>query len=417
MGPQKQTTKQRIAMLEAENIRLRAELDQQKSKRMRAIKRSSSGWRWRSLLIGLLVAVAGALLIAGNILFWSARSITDTKRYTDIVTPLIQEPDIQQAIAKKTTDTIFSQVDVEQIARESLPPRAQFLAPTLSTQVQNFTNQQAQKILASSKFEQIWINVNTSAHEKLLNFVRNYQGDGTIDISDIYNQLSQSLEDTQLSFLAGKSLPAKIGQITVVNAPNLPTIHWLVVNLNWLRLATIILFIALSFIAVQLAGQKRKMIVRLSLLYAVLLLTTLISVRIGREVMINQVNSDYQAAASSAWQIILHSFVVQTASLLLISLIVALIAWVTGSGRRAVRVRGRIQQLFSGKVHQSIFGKKENKLTKLTGKYKSVLQWAIVALAGLGLLLIDLKITTILWYVIVAVVGLFIVEILAAPQK
>ncbi len=416
MGPQKQTSKQRIAVLEAENIRLRAEVDQQKSKRSRAAERPVRSWRWRSLLIGLMVAFAGALLITGNILFWSARSITDTKRYTAIVTPLIEQPEIQQAIAKKTTDSLFTQINVEQVAREALPPKAEFLAPTLSKQVQSFTNQQAQKILASSKFQEIWINVNTSAHERLINFVRNYQGDGTIDLSDIYTQLSQSLSGTQLSFLAGKTLPAKIGQINVVNAPNLPKIHWLVVNLNWLRFATILLFIVLSYLAIQLAAQKRKMIIRISLYYASLLLILLVSVRVGRQVAVNQVSSDYQSAASAAWQIILHSFVLQTICLLVISLLVALIAWVTGSGKRAVAARGRVVQLLNGNLHQSLFSK-ENRVTKLIGKYKAGLQWSIVTIAGIGLLFINLKLTTILWYGIIALFAVIAIEILAAPQK
>ncbi len=417
MAPQKQSSKQRIAVLEAENIRLRSEVEKLKVKRARRADGNMPRFRLRSILIGLIVAFAGTLLVVGNVLFWASRSVTETDRYVGIVTPLIEKPEVQKAIAKKTTDALFAQVNIEQIAQEALPPRAEFLAPSIATQVQSFTNQQAEKALGTSQFKDIWVQVNTTAHEKLIQYIRNYKGDGVIDVTDIYNRLGQQLEGTKLSFLAGKQLPPQIGQITVVDAPNLPKIHWLVVNLMWLRFATILIFVALTILSVRLAANRRKMVVRLGIYYSVLMFILLLSVRIGREVMVSRVLPEYKDAASVVWQVVMHSFVIQTTGILVIGLLMSLIAWVTGNTKAALAVRSRIVELLNGKLHQSLFGEKENRFTLLIAKYKRILQWAMVIISALGLLVITLTPLSIIALATVTLLGVLVVEVLAATRK
>lgn len=408
MSPKKTLSqKEEIAQLKAENSRLRRELTKQKPK--------SSGSTLKKALVILIASIAGALLVVGNILFWTGRTLTDTQKYTAVTNPLIENPVIQDAIATKATTELFSRVDVESIARDALPPRAQFLAPSLATQVENFTNQQAKNIVGSKEFQEVWQTVNERSHARLLAFVKNYQGDGTFDVADLYKQVSQRLEGGSLSFLANKQLPEKVGSITIISAPNLPKVHWIVVNLGWLRLVSILLFVGLTVLAVYLLPRKRKAIVSLGLLYGTLMLVTLISIRIGRTVMIDQVQGPYQAAATEIWKTVLHPLVLQTTALMIVFALIALIAWVTGGGRRAQVVRSRTTDLLGGRAHQAIF-KHENSFTSWLGRNKIFVQATGLVLAVIALLAITLTPANIIILLIILLVFEGVTEVLASEK-
>lgn len=408
----KRSPTQEIAALKAENRQLKASL--RKLESVKSTPRSSS--RWRTWLIVLCVSMAGAMLVVGNILFWTGRTLTETDRYTEVVAPLIEEPVIQQAIAQKATDSLFEQVDVEAVLQTNLPSRIQFLAPTLSDQIQNFTNQQALKLVSSDEFKTVWVNFNTQMHQRVINFIRNYEGDGTISLADLYTAVSARLSDTRLSFLANKQLPAKVGQVTLISAPNLPKAHWIVVNLWWVRLLTIALFVGLSALAIWLAQNRRRALINLGLLYSGLLLILLISVRVGREVVTGRFASQYQAAAGVAWQTIMRPFIVQTAALILVALIIVTAAWLSGGGRSAQAVRRRLTWALSGKIHQAIF-QKENHLSLATARLRTWIEGAIILVAGSSLLVVRLTPPNILVVLVATLLAVGIVEVLAAPRK
>lgn len=408
MASNTQKSSQRIAKLEAENARLKAQLKKEKV--------GSSGLQfWRRVLLVIVLGIAGAMLVTGNLLFWTGRTLTDTDRYMAIVGPMVQQPDIQQAVAKKTTDALFSQVDVQSAIQNTLPERAAFLAPQLTSQLKSFTTQRAESIVASDGFESVWIEVNTRAHQRILDFLRNYQGDGSIDVTDIYNGLSQRLADTRLSFLADRQLPEKIGQITLVNAPNLPLAHWVVVNLWWVRYLTTSLFILLTVLAVYLAANRRKMIIRIGLIYSGLMLTLLIAIRVTHQLMLERVAADYQAAASTIWQLVTASLVAQTIALFVVGLVLALVAWLTGPSRQARAVQKQVAIVLSGKLHQALF-KQENGVTHFMGRAKRTLE-VVIAVGVIGaLLFITLTPGNVLLLAIIALLLVGIIEILAAPQ-
>lgn len=411
MPKAKQPTAKQLAELKAENNRLKKQVATLSKK-----QKTESSNKWRTALIVLMAGLAGAILVVANLVFWTGRTLVETPRYTAAVQSLIEQPAVQQAIATKTTDALFERVDVSSLLQEALPPKAEFAVPTLTSQIQSTTKSKAQEIVASPQFEQTWVNANSKAHERFINLVRNYQGDGTIDISDVYKQLSTRLEDGKLSFLANKQLPDKIGSIQVFEAPRLKQAHWLVVNLNTIRAVTILLFLALTAGAIAIARNRRRVTVQLGVLYATLMFASLIAVRVARAIAVDKVNPQYQEAASQAWQAILHPFVLQTASLMALGLVVALIAWVTGSGKRAQWLQKRAEVLLSGKLHEAIFGKKENRFTNWVGRNKTGLEWLAVGLAFVALLIVSITFAHIIWLAIGLLAVVAVIEICAAKK-
>jgi len=390
----KQTTTSEVARLKAENAQLKRQITILKTNKS---KKESFVNLHRFLLV-LIVGLAGAILVAGNILLWTARTLVETDKYTAQISAVIEKPAVQQAVADKTTEAIFNKVDLNKILEESLPPKAQFAVPAISGQVQDYTNQKTREVVASQGFQDVWVSVNEKAHSRFIAGVRNYEGDGTIDVSDIYARATQDLGDSKLSFLQDVKLPEKVGSIQVVNAQWLPKAHWLVKNLNVIRWATISLFVLLTAVAIFIARDRRKMTIRIGVLYAVLMLVTLVALRIVRETVVDGVDQKYQQAALEAWQALAEPFVMQTLSIMALSVFIALLAWVLAPVRYK-KFRASLDKLSEGKLHSALFAE-ENKFTKWVGTHQKLLLSIAVLIALLILLVVSISVTSIIWILI-----------------
>lgn len=410
MNQHKISDKQKITNLETENKALKARLKKATN------QKSEKYINFRKLGIVFVAGFAGAMLMVGNLVFWTGRTLTDNQRYIEATQPLIENQAIQEAIANKATSAIFQNLNIQQIVERALPESALFLAPTISSQVQSYANTQAKNIVSSQQFKQVWQTVNARAHERLLNAVRNYQGDGTFDINDLYERISAHLQDGRLSFLANRTLPAKVGSITIISTPNLPKAHWIVVNLWWIRLVSIALFVLLTWLVIWLAKNRRKAMMRISWLYALLMLVTLLALRFTKTFMVSKIDVEYQSAAMAVWDIVLKSLLQQTVALLLAFVCIAIIAWLTGPSQQMKLVRSKISSVLNGRLHATIFSK-ENKFTIWLGNYKQVVKIFVLVIAGFSLLVIRLIPINIL--IVVAILGLviIIIEALSAVKK
>lgn len=404
------TAKTSVAALQAENKRLATE-----NATLKKQLSSSSHRLWQKIVILICVALAGALLVTGNILFWAGNSLVKEDRFVATTSPLIKQPEIQQGIALYATNKLYENVDIEQEIQNVLPPRAEFLAPSISGQVRNATQSSLEKILANEKFQDTWTSTVTKAHSRIINYVKNYQGNGTISLNDVYQSLSKQLEGTKLSFAANKTLPSSVGSITLIQASWLPAAHNLVTNIDLYRFLAILIVMVASALAIWLARNRRKMVIGLGALYSVLMAISLLSIRIFQQSIPAKVASEYQPAVKTAVNIITQPLIIQTRTILLLSILTMIVAWLTGPYKVAVTVRERIQTLLEGKVHQAVFAK-ENAFTRWVGRYKRVLQWAaVLVIAIVMLFFVQLSPKLVVLYGLLMLAIALVVELLAAP--
>lgn len=408
--------KKSVATLQAENKRLARE-----NRRLARELHTQSGQRrtsriWRSIAIAFCVALAGGLLVAGNILFWAGQTVVNTDKYVATVTPLIENQQVQQGIASYTTAELYRNVDIQQVTADVLPPKAAFLAPTLSTQIQSYTDKVIQQILANPKFQDTWIEVQTKAHSTFIQGVRNYEGDGTIDINDVYQRISQRLTDTPLSFLANKQLPSNVGNITVITAQRLPAFHNLVVNIDLWQTLAVLALIIFTALAIWLSRNRRKMAIILGWTFAGLMLFTLVALRLSINQIANSVDPSYHDAVYQAAKIILNPLRIQTITLLLLGVLLASIAWVGGASKGAVAMRTRLQELLSGNLHRTLFTH-ENSLTNWVGAHRAGLQWAAVAITGIVFFWLTLSPAAVLWGALILLIVVLVIYVVAAPTS
>ncbi len=407
------TPTQRIKALEKANEELRAR-NVALTERLKTGNALARGWRTAAIVF--CVALATAVLIVGNLLFWAGDTLVNNQKYTETVTPLLQDTAIQSAVASYTTTKLFENVDVDQVVQEALPPRAEFLAAPLAAQVQNGTQQALQKAVASERFQRFWAQANSKAQERLITSLKNSKGDGVLNLQDVYDRLGQNLADTKLSFLAGKQLPSNVGSIVVIEATWVPTARPVFNNIGWIKPFSLALVTLFSAGAIWLSRNRRKMVIILGSFFSAGMVISLISLRVATHGVVNHVTPAYRTAAEHAAEIVTRPLILQTRTVLVVSVVIALAAWLTGPYRSAAAFRSRISLLLSGSMHQALF-KRETAFTRWIAAYKRQLQWSSVAGVAVIMLFVRLSPRLVLLYALLAVLLVLAVELLAAPGK
>lgn len=397
--------------LKRENARLRAATAQVHTPGSRHILRGL-----RSAGAVFFVCLAVLLLFAGNLFFWTGNTIVNTDRYMQAVGPLISKPAVQTAIAQYTTDQLFRQVDVEAFTEQALPPKAAFLAPQLAEQVETGAETALKRVLARPQFQDRWLDIQRRQHERLVTFAADYQGSGTIDLNDVYQQLAGNLKDTKLSFLADKQLPPKVGSITVVTASWLPAFHTLVTHINTWRLLAVTAMLVSLGLALWLSRHRLRVLYGFGWGAAGLMLVTLIGLRYVQHHIGNRVDSQYAAAARETAATVFHPLVTQTWLILALALVVVLIAaaingkfgWALAAGRRGWAY------MEAGAQHMPNSWRTAPALRWLTD-HKRAVEYGLGVLLALVMLFITPSLPALIVLILVLAALIAVIELLTSP--
>ena len=416
--PRKKSPSTQLKELTVENEALKQELAQLRqavAKQKTPIKRTGNPWKRLGAIVSVILA--SALLVSGNLLFWAGNTIVDPERFNAVVSPLIKTPEVQQAISQYTATRLFERVDVQQLLAENLPERIAFAAPALANQVHSATETALTRVMQNESFQQTWNSTIENVHARFINFVGNYQGDGVISLSDVYNKLVTRLSNTKFSFLSNVSLPNNIGSITLANATWLPAAHNIVNNIGLYRIIATILCVGFIALAIWLSRRKRRTAIIIGVTFAIFMVLTLVAIRITGQQVVAGFASAYQPAIKVVSDGLLNTLILQTRVLFVLGVLIAFVAWISGPYKSASLIRSRVQLLFGGNIHSAIFGTRENAFTYWLGNHKRLIQWLLVALAALIVVTSPLNMTTLLGVAIVLVVLILVLEILAAPKS
>jgi hypothetical protein len=405
-----------LAVLRAENRKLKAENSRLENLTAKNRAHKPAGNVLRKIGVVFFLSLAVALLIVGNILFWTGNTVVKTDRYTAATAPIIRNSEVQKAVSSYATAQFFSNVDVNQFIAQALPPRADFLTSTIADQFKSHAQDTLQKILANPKFQDKWNNTLAKSHDKFISTIEKNGSDGVININELYQQLSENLKNTKLSFLAGKPLPAKVGSIQVVSGSQITVLHKVITHIDLWRTLVVLLMLASVAAGIWLSKRRRKAVILLSFYSALGMFATLIGLRVAREIIAGKVNPSYSEAVRDTVQIFFHPLVIQTTTIMLAFAGIAFIAWVSGPSRRANFFKAKTSDLLSGKLHEAIFGQKETGLTLWLGKYKRYIEWTAIAIVALVALLVRLTPKVLLVCVIFILVLVLLIETLASKN-
>src|SRR5918995_6075134 len=163
--------------------------------------------RGRSVAVVICVVLAGLLTMPAAVAYWGQRTLNDTERYVATVDPLIDSPEVQDAIATKVTAAIEKQVDIEAILNNVFEgviterPRLEQLVGPLSAAINGLVDREVRAFIASDEFAELWLQVNIRAQQALQRVLTG-EGSGAVtvqgnqlvlDVDEVINRVKERL--------------------------------------------------------------------------------------------------------------------------------------------------------------------------------------------------------------------------------
>jgi hypothetical protein len=405
--------KAEIERLEAENAELRA---------MAGKGRGAAGWA-RSTAVVVLFAVGFLLVPAAGLAVWSRNTLLDTDRYVETVAPLSDEQVIIDSVARRVTDAIFAQIDVEAELEANLPPRLAFAAGPITSQIESTTNDLVVKALETDQFDTLWREVNRQMSEALVAFVEG-EGSGALTIQDgqLFLELGPVLDAVKSRLLEqGIAIAEKIPSTDASAQLPVADVSYLEDLRSTLRLVNTLAYVlpwvaAACFIgAVLLSRDRRRGLVWTGLLISAAALLVGVSLALGRESYLDAAASGGAdpATAAALFDTLVRFLRNGIRVFFVLGLVVAAGAVLTGPSAWATKTRA----FLGGAVTQG--GERTGWDTGAFGRFvadhKRGIQVTAAAVFGALIFLVDRPTpSTVLWLAVLLLVVVAAVQFLAA---
>jgi hypothetical protein len=347
--------------------------------------------RWRrvrTLLVGLLVFLSVLSLVVGAVAVWVHETVFDTDRYVALVGPMAGDPAVTEALATYTTAAVFDALQLQTRLQSALPDGLDVLAGPVTNAARDYVHDAADTFFRSERFQQLWVQINTVAHEKVVALLRgDYAALPNVTITggevrlntipiigEVLRQLASSAAGLfgfhgslpqissgeapdaarqRLAQALGVSLPEDFGQITIMKESNLTAVQDVV---RWFdRLIYVLIGLSALLIALTLALSlnRRRTLVELGIGVVIgLLLFRAITRLVEKKIVEAVTNPEARGAARDVVARVVTNLRGAGVWLLLAGLLIAIIAYLVGGPRwfkRSVAwTRGTIHQGPSG---------------------------------------------------------------------
>lgn len=331
--------------------------------------------RWRSVVAVLLAVVAALASVLAVVGTWAERTLLDTDAWVEAVEPLPSDPAVASELSEIAADELFDHVDVEQLIADELPSDLRAVAGPIAGGLRTAVEDVAEEVLLSDEFRVVWREVNRIAHEEMLVVLRgDGDGDGdevtsqdgtvTINLIPIVNAVLHDLTseannlfgtDIQLpevtesdaetlratlSSELGVDLPPDFAHIVVYQDDRLAEVQD---GLRILADTTIALWIVAAVAAIAafaVSQNRRRTTIHLASGIAVIAGLLAIAAEPIEHDLLSSIDDDGQRNAVQATiDIALRGIGEGLVVLAIAAIGVAVLAWLTGSGATATRLR------------------------------------------------------------------------------
>jgi hypothetical protein len=347
----------------AELERLRSEVTELRDRQAAPRRRRRPGWRGP---VATVLIVIGCILAPISVIaVWSANQVSDTSRYIANIEPLIHEPAVQNALTDKVTTAITAHLNVTGYVDQAagllsgrgltrLGGLLKSFSPSIASAVTGYIHSTVHKIVTGPRFAQTWIKVNTVAHQTLVNAlsgrgttVKVVNGQVTIDLAPFIEIVKQNLASR--GFTLVDKLPPIHPQLALFSSRDLVKAQTLYRLINDLKIVLPILSLVLIALGIYIARRHRRALIGAGLGFAASMLVLGAALLIARTIYLNSVPAS--VLPSDAASVIYDTFVrfIKTAlrTLLLVGLVVAAAAFLSGPSVTAVKTRGAFRSGFS----------------------------------------------------------------------
>ena len=424
-----------LERLRTEVRELREQVPRAREPQEAAVRR---GGRWRAPVAALLITLGCVLAPVAVLGIWAGNQVSNTDRYVANMAPLISEPAIQHALSDKITARINDRLDVPALTAQVAAELSRNNMPRLSSLVRNFSTPIANGIdgfvgttvsraVASPAMATVWTAANRQAHEAVVK-VLSGQGNGALvqqngqvvlQLGPLITEVKERLVARGLT--AADKIPTVNATFPLFEAPNLARAqqgYRLVNTLKWvLPFLSLLLMAAGIFVA---RGRRRGLLgAALGLSASMLVLA--IALQIARSIYLRSVPQNVlpQDAAAVLYDTLIRFIRDGLRVLLLVGLVVAAGAFLTGPSAAAVRVRKSVRAAIDWTRSRSErAGLHVGPVEGWVGAHKTALRvGAIVVAALIFVFASPPSLALVIWLVVLLLVVLGLTEFLGGRRS
>jgi hypothetical protein len=335
-----------------ELLRLRREMQSLRTQ----LPRPQTTHRWRSLLAVVLIVLGCVLAPVAGAAVWVHNQVSQTDRFVRTMGPLVDEPDVQNALTERLTTTVFQYVDVQGLADDAvdalgaqgLPPllvaRLDGLTPTLTSAVTGFVHDKIAELVASPVFASAWDQAITAAHRQL-NAVLSGDNERVVIRGDtVYLDLAPFIglaKDrlSQAGLTAVELVPDVHPTVALAKADTLVRAQSAYTALDTVSRVLPWTVLLLFAVGVYLARNRFRALAGTGLGLALSMVVLAICILVARSLLVGAVPSGAAPATAAGFDIVVAYLRLGLRALLVLGLVVALAGFLAGRSDTAVRIR------------------------------------------------------------------------------
>ena len=431
----------RIAQLEAENAALRSEVDATTSTggTDAGPPPARERRRWGRTAAAVVLVVVGLLLAPVAVISaWARLELVDTERFVATFAPLADDPAVQAYIADEVTAAIEDQVDIPGLTADlfdglealDLPPRAVtalgLLEAPATQGLQSLVSGIVDRVVESDAFADVWATALRASHTQFVAAIQgnpdaalSIGGDGTISVQlgPIIEAVKDRLVEAGVGFAS--AIPEVDRSIVVAQDSAfvlVQTVYTLAVAAGtWIPWISLLLLIA----GVLVAKRRSTALVWTAGGLALSMLILASGVGIGRAFFIGAVSPSVMPSdtASAVYDGLVELMLSTILALFVLSLFVAVIAWLSGPWRPARATRGLFHAGFSSiRRAAGAHGVTTGSFGIGLDRWR-VAAYVVIAVVASIVVLFNRPVTVpfVVWTVIVALLAVAVVELLRRP--
>lgn len=305
--------------------------------------------RSRTLLVGVLVALAAILTTITAPAVWGRNLVLDNDRFVRTLAPLASDPGVQDAVIDAVNAQFADRIDIASLAKEALPPAAAPLAAPLQAAAESLVSTIITRFVRGDAFQALWEDITRVAHAQVVAVLTgrdsndsavSIQNDEVVlSLAPVMDRVKQELVDAGLGFAA--NVPSSDATITVAQVSGVDAARGYVRLLNrlahWLPVLAALCLVG----ALVAARDRRATLIAAMLSIAAGMLALGLGLAIGRAAYLDQLPGTYLSAETSGsiYDALVRYLRLGLRVILIGALLVALVAWLSGRGAVPRRAR------------------------------------------------------------------------------
>ncbi|MGH2965582.1 MAG: SHOCT domain-containing protein [Solirubrobacterales bacterium] len=313
---------------------------------MNETETDSGAARARRALPMTLVVLATVLAFVSVFAIWAKRQLLETDTWTHTSSRLLENEDIRNAVSDFLVTQLYANVDVQGELSKRMPADLKPLSGPASAGLRELALNLSQRALAQPRVQGLWEEANRTAHEEFLAVVDNKNeavsttgGNVVLDLGTILTKLANQVG---VGGNIASKVPPDAAQITIMRSDQLEEVQTgvrLLRTLAWLLTA---IAIALYALAIYLARDRRRQILRsVGIAFLAVGVLVLFVRGLAGDYVVGALTTTAasEPAAHAAWSIGTSQLVEIAQDVVIYGLVIILAAWLAGPHAAATWVR------------------------------------------------------------------------------